>query len=174
MRSYPTGMPAAIKAETSFQLVDPLVSTQSDNGQTRWDRRFTSVPASTPVKWIFTDSQCQAFQAWYRDQLRDGAEWFEMPLRSPVGRRMEQCHFTRAYSGPTRLGFNRWVVTAQLLLREMPLTFPGWGEFPEFILGASIIDFALNEEWPLYNPSNLLTEDGDRLTTEDGDPLELE
>lgn len=149
LKQYPASLPPPLKGDRAFQLVDPLVSTASDNGQTRWDRRFTVTPASTPVSWIFTDIQAAAFTAWYADSLRDGAEWFEMPIRSPIGREVEQCHFVSAYSGPERLGYDRWRVTASLVLRQMPRFPPGWGEFPEFILEASTIDVALNDKWPL-------------------------
>lgn len=149
LKQYPVNLPAALKGDRSFQMVDPLVASTSENGQTRWDRRFTATPATTPVSWIFTNLECQAFQAWYRDQLRDGADWFEMPLRSPMGRMTEQCHFVQAYSGPEPAGYDRWRVSANLVLRRMPMHPPGWGAFPDFILGSDIIDRALNEKWPL-------------------------
>lgn len=147
---YPTGLPAPLKADRSFQMVDPLVSSASDNGQTRWDRRFTDVPTATPVSWIFTDQQCSAFEAWYRDVLRDGAEWFEMPLTTAVGREPRECHFLAAYSGPERLGPDRWRITADITLRRRPLLPPGWGNFPEYILNSCVIDIALNLLWPQY------------------------
>lgn len=149
MRKYPSLLPAALKGDRAFQLVDPLVSSSSENGQTRWDRRFTATPASTPVSWIFTDVQAQAFQAWYRDQLRDGAEWFEMPIRSPIGREVEQCHFVAAYGGPERLGYDRWQFTANLVLRRMPLPPMGEGEFPDDIVYSEIFDLTINREWPI-------------------------
>lgn len=149
LKQYPASLPPPLKGDRAFQLVDPLVSSSSENGQTRWDRRFTATPASTPVTWIFTDAQAQAFQAWYRDQLRDGAEWFEMPLRSPIGREVEQCHFVAAYAGPVRSGYDRWRVTANLVLRRMPLPPMGEGEFPDDIVYSEIFDLTINREWPL-------------------------
>ncbi|WP_456010717.1 hypothetical protein [Escherichia coli] len=47
---------------------------------------------------------------------------------------------------PTVLGF--WKFTAALELWERPILPPVWGNFPEFIVGQSIIDYALNKEWP--------------------------
>lgn len=148
LKKYPVNLPAALKGDRAFQLVDPLVSSASENGQTRWDRRFTATPASTPVSWIFTNLECQAFQAWYRDQLRDGAEWFEMPLRSPMGRLTEQCHFLQAYSGPEPVGFDRWRISANMVLRRMPLPPLYEGDFPDDILYSELFDRTLNIEWP--------------------------
>lgn len=151
MLKYPASLPAPLKSDRSFQMVDPLVSTPFDSGQTRWDRQFTDVPTATPVSFIFSDVQCQAFEAWYRDVLRDGAEWFEMPLRTPVGRSEEQVHFVKGYSGPERMGFDRWRISASLILRRRPIPAPGSGEFPDFILMSSIFDTAVNEYWPDHN-----------------------
>lgn len=149
MLKYPQGLPAPLKADRAFQMVDPLVSTPFDSGQTRWDRQFTDVPTATPISFIFSDVQCMAFEAWYRDALKDGANWFTIPLRSAVGRNEEVAHFAKAYSGPERLGFDRWRITATIVLRRRPIPAPGWGEFPEFLLEADVIDKAINREWPL-------------------------
>lgn len=148
LKQYPSVLPAPLKGDRSFQMVDPLVSTSSDNGQTRWDRRFTDVPTATPVSWILSDLQAQVFEAWYRDVIRDGADWFEMPLRSPVGRRVEQCHFVSAYSGPVRSGYDRWRFDAQIVLRRRPLPDVGEGNFPEDILTSELFDKTINLEWP--------------------------
>lgn len=148
LKKYPAGLPAPLKADRSFQMVEPLVSTSSDNGQTRWVRRFTDVPTATPVSWIFNDLQCQAFQSWYAGPLRDGAEWFEMPLTSDLGRRVEQCHFVSAYSGPKRLGYDRWQIEGQIVLRRRPLSGNNDGFFPEDVLTSEIFDRTINLEWP--------------------------
>lgn len=148
---YPDSLPPPLKADRAFQMVDPLVSTPFDSGQTRWDRQFTDVPTATPVSFIFTDVQCTAFQAWYRDVLKDGARWFLLPLRSPMGRLSEEVHFVKGYSGPHRKGYDRWEVNADLVLRRIPLPPPGSGEFPDFILFASIFDVAINAYWPDHN-----------------------
>ncbi|MCY1440779.1 hypothetical protein D9M71_570640 [compost metagenome] len=148
MPKYPDSLPRPLKADRAFEMIDPLVATPFDSGQTRWDRRFTDVPTETPVSFIFNDAQCQAFQAWYRDQLADGALWFDMPLRSPIGRRDEQCHFVRGYSGPRRLGFDRWRVEAMLRLRRIPLPPMGEGNFPDDIVYSELFDLTINREMP--------------------------
>lgn len=148
MRKYPSMLPAALKGNRDFQMVDPLVSTPSDNGQTRWDRRFTDVPTATPVTWILSDLECQIFQVWFRDQLRDGAEWFEMPITSDLGRQVEQCHFVSAYSGPSRFGYDKWKIAGQITLRRRPLLGPDEGFYPEEIFYSDIFDRTINTEWP--------------------------
>lgn len=148
MHKYPDSLPAPQKMDRSFQMVDPLVSTPFDSGQTRWDRQFTDVPTATPVSFIFTDLQCQAFQAWYRDVLKDGMLWFKLPLRTPIGLNDEEVHFIKGYSGPTRMGYDRWQITANILLRRQPLPAMGEGEFPEDILFSELFDLTINRELP--------------------------
>jgi len=150
MLKYPASLPVAQKADRAYQMVDPLVSTPFDNGQTRWDRQFSDVPYSTPVSWIFTDAELALFRTWYTNILNWGVEWFEMPLAAEDGREVRECHFVQGYSGPQRLTFDRWKVTANLVLRRLPTIDPDWLELPEFWLppGRSIFDNAINNLWP--------------------------
>lgn len=148
MPRYPDSLPPPLKQGRAFQMIDPLVSTPFDSGQMRWDRQFTDVPTETPVAFIFTDAQAQAFEAWYRDQLNSGALWFDLPLKSPVGRRDEQAHFLRGYAGPMRHGYDRWRFEAVIRLRRMPLPPMGEGNFPDDIVYSELFDQTINQEWP--------------------------
>lgn len=150
LESYPSALPAAQKASTAFQMVDPLVSTPFDSGQTRWDRRFTDVPFATPVTWIFNNQQCALFRTWYRNSINLGADWFEMPIASDDDREVRECHFVQGYTGPQRVGFDRWRVTANLVLRRLPEPDPDWLLEPEFFLDPCRLDIAINWEKPQY------------------------
>lgn len=176
MLKYPDFLPVARKSDRAYQMVDPLESTTSDNGQTRWDRKFTDVPVSTPVHWILTDAECAMFRTWYANVLRWGAEWFEMPLAADDGREVRECHFVTGYAGPIRQGYDRWRIDANLVLRRLPTIDPDWLLLPEywFAPGNSIFDRAINRVWPLYTARTLLTEDGQTITTEDGQALTTE
>ena len=176
LKQYPASLPPARKGDRSYQMVDPLVSSASENGQTRWDRRFTDTPYSTPVHWIFTNAECALFRTWYKNVIRSGADWFEMPLAADDGREIRECHFVQAFAGPERFGYDRWKVTANLVLRRLPEIDPDWLLLPEFWLppGPSIFDIAINVKWPLYTTRTLGTEDGRVLTTENDVPLTSE
>ena len=151
LEKYPESLPAPLKADRAFQMVDPLVSTPFDSGQTRWDRQFTDVPTATPVSWIFSDAQCAVFRTWYQNRINLGADWFEMTMASDDGREVRECHFVKAYAGPERLGFNRWRISASLLLRRLPTIDPEWIELPEYWepRGRAILDLALSRYWPI-------------------------
>jgi hypothetical protein len=146
---YPEGLPRGLHSGRKYQLVSPLQRSELDSGRARQRRRFTSVPEGVSVSWLFNDSQGQAFEAWWRDQLIDGSVWFECPLGHPLGYDLYTCRFTGVYQGPTRVGPNLWSYSGELELRERAALETGWGEFPEFILESSILDYAINRELPL-------------------------
>jgi hypothetical protein len=151
LKQYPSTLPAAQKMDRAFQMVDPLVSSASSNGQTRWDRQFTDTPTATPVSWVFEDWQCALFRTWYKNTIHAGADWFEMQLKAPEGGELRECHFVQGYAGPERFGYGHWKITANLVLRRLPEIDPGWLDLPEFWdpRGRSIFDISLNSFWPL-------------------------
>lgn len=148
---YPASLPRGRHSGRSYQLVSPLLRSEMTSGRAMQRRKFTSVPQAASINWFFNDLEGQAFEAWWRDQLRDGAKWFECPLDTPMGYRDYTCRFTGVYSGPTRLGPDLWGYSAELELRDRAVPPVGSGEFPDYILHASIFDIAVNEYWPDHN-----------------------
>lgn len=146
---YPEGLPRGLHSGRKYQLVSPLMRTELSSGRARQRRRFTSVPEAVSVSWFFNGAQGQAFEAWWRDSLIDGSIWFECPLDHPLGYDLYTCRFTGPYDGPTRVGPDLWGYSGELEIRERIALYVGWGEFPEFIIDQSIIDLAINREWPL-------------------------
>jgi hypothetical protein len=145
---YPQGLPRGRHSGRSYQLVSPLLRSNLVSGRAMQRRRFTSVPQGASINWFFTDIQGQTFEAWWRDQLKDGAQWFECPLDTPMGYANYTCRFTDVYSGPSRAGPNLWAYSAELELRNRAAPDAGEGEFPEDILLSGIFDLTINVEWP--------------------------
>lgn len=148
--SYPQDyLPIPLQEGFGMKPVSPLLRTELTTGRARQRRLYTSTPTQATVAWLLTDTEAQLFEAWYRDAIMDGAYWFNMPLRSPLGNTDDYvCRFVDIYEGPTIEGGNYWRFTATLELWERPILPPGWGEFPDYIINSSIIDIALNREWP--------------------------
>lgn len=85
---YPADvLPGPLKDGFGMKPKSPVKITELVTGRKRIRRGYTSVPTETDVAWIFTDAQAQAFEAWYRDVLKDGSAWFNMPLLTPVGQK---------------------------------------------------------------------------------------
>lgn len=100
------------------------------------------------ITWLFTDAQGQAFEAWWRDQLVDGAQWFQVLLKTPLGVTPHLCRFTGPYEGPSLVGPNLWTYSGELELRERAVLPVGEGLFPEDILYTELFDLTINREWP--------------------------
>lgn len=145
---YPAGLPRGRHSGRSYQLVSPLLRSDLVSGRAIQRRRFTSVPQGANINWLFNNVQGQAFEAWWRDQLKDGAQWFECPLDTPMGYSLYTCRFTDVYKGPSRAGPNLWAYSAELELRERAVPPVGEGEFPEDILYSELLDLTINQEWP--------------------------
>lgn len=145
---YPAGLPAPLLGERSVSHVSPFMRTTMASGRARQRRTFTSVPSMQSVSFIMSSVQATAFEAWFRDAIQDGAEWFNCRLKTPLGLNEYVCRFADIYQGPTPLGPTLWRIAATLEIFERPLMPPGWGQFPDLILGSNLIDLALNKYWP--------------------------
>lgn len=142
-------LPLPLMEGYGLKPISPLLRTQLVSGRARQRRQYTSTPTQATVKWTFkTDGESQLFEAWFRDALKDGVAWFNMKLHTPMGLEFYKCRFTDIYEGPTLIPPKYFQFSATLELWERPLLPPGWGEFPDFVVNSSILDIAVNREWP--------------------------
>jgi hypothetical protein len=85
--NYPNDyLPIPLQEGFGLKPVSPLLRTELTSGRARQRRLYTSTPTQATVAWLFTDPEAQLFEAWFRDTIKDGADWFNMPLRSPLNR----------------------------------------------------------------------------------------
>lgn len=146
---YPEGLPCALREGYSLKSVSPLVRTEMQSGRARQRRKFTSVPTMARVSWLMDTLQAQLFETWWEGVLVSGSQWFDMPLRTPIGIRTYMARFTDIYDGPLLTGTDLWKFTAELELRDRPILSGDWGLYaPEFVLLQDIFDLAMNREWP--------------------------
>ena len=145
---YPKSLPLPLREGYGFTPVSPIRRSNKVSGRSVQRRLYKSVPTVAAVRWIFSDAQALAFEAWFEDQLVSGSQWFECPLKVPGGIGTYKARFTDIYEGPVLVGVSRWSFSASLELWERPILKGGWGHFPEIVVGAPIIDWAINKEWP--------------------------
>lgn len=145
---YPASLPLGLRNGRTYQLVSPLQRSQLASGRAIQRRKFTSVPQGASVQWLFSDAEGQAFEAWWRDALKDGASWFECQLRTPMGLQYHTCRFTGVYSGPSFVGRDLWSYSAELELRFRAAPPVGEGLFPDDIVYSKLLDRTINIEWP--------------------------
>ena len=126
---YPhDSLPMPLQEGYGFQPVSPLKRTQLTTGRARQRRAYTSTPTQASITWFMeTDAQ------------------------TPAGIKFYKCRFTDIYQGPVLVAPIYWKYTATLELWERPLAPAPWGNYPEWIVGSSLLDIALNKEWPKHD-----------------------
>lgn len=147
---YPSTLPTPSRDGYALQHVSPFSRTPMRTGRARQRRTFQSVPSEVGLTFTFREPEAQVFEGWFAYDITDGADWFNIDLKTPVGNLAPyECRFMEMYSGPELFGLDLWRYTARVEIRERPILAKDWYEFgQEFILGASIIDIAINDKWP--------------------------
>lgn len=146
---YPAGLPGPLLDGYALDTVSPLQRTQMDSGRARQRRRFTSVPVIAQVGWTLTRPQAQVFEGWFKWILKDGAEWFEVELNTPMGYKPYICRFTEIYNGPIPFAVFEYSYTAQLEIKERPTLSEDFILFgQDYVLNSDLFDIAMNQEWP--------------------------
>tara|TARA_R100000781_G_scaffold110309_2_gene75677 strand:+ start:4049 stop:4513 length:465 start_codon:yes stop_codon:yes gene_type:complete len=147
---YPAELPTPQRSGYAIQHASPFMRTEMSTGRARQRRAFTSVPSSVELQWLLTNAQAQIFEAWFAYDITDGADWFNLALTTPVGRlEFYECRFAAMYDGPALVGLDYWRYTAKVEIRKRPILPKDWYLIGrEFVLGADIIDQAINREWP--------------------------
>ena len=146
--SWPTQLPLPEQSGYAIQHVSPTQRTQMVSGRARQRRVYTSVPSNVAVQWFLTEQQAQLFEAFFRYAITDGADWFLLPLKTPMFTGDYECRFTGIYEGPTLTAFNKWTVSATIEIRERQTLDSGFAYAPEHVIDQSIIDIAVNQLWP--------------------------
>lgn len=147
--NYPAYLPWPQREGYELNPISPFRRTTMQDGRARQRRVFSSVPVMVSVNWVFTsDAQAALFEYFFKVNLKDGVEWFNCPLRTPVGAKMYLCRFTEIYSGVAPVGLCGWQASATLEIFERPILPSDQADFPEYLLNADIFDIAMNEKWP--------------------------
>lgn len=147
--NFPAGLRGPLRETHTMTPVQPFMRTQMASGRARQRRLFQNVPTVASFSWIFNDTEALIFEAWFRDEIHDGTDWFNVNYRLPGGVRSVVARFTQMYQGPNLTALNHHGYSAQLEFYERPIALPPpWGQFPDFIRYANIIDLAVNREWP--------------------------
>ena len=146
--SWPTQLPLPEQSGYAIQHVSPLQRTQMVSGRARQRRVYTSVPSNVAVQWFLTEQQAQLFEAFFRYAITDGADWFLLPLKTPMFTGDYECRFTGIYEGPVLIAYDKWTVSATIEIKERQTLDSIWLQTPQYIADQSIIDIAVNDLWP--------------------------
>ena len=145
---WPTQLPLPEQSGYAIQHVSPTQRTTMVSGRARQRRVYTSVPSNVAVQWFLTEQQAQLFEAFFRYSIADGADWFLLPLKTPMFTGDYECRFTGIYEGPVLIAYDKWTVSATIEIKERQTIGALWLYAPQYVIDSSIIDVALNDLWP--------------------------
>lgn len=114
---WPETLPCPQYEGRACQVVDPTIRTDFASGRSRVRRAFTSVPVAQTVEWKMTRAQAVEFERFFREDLKDGSEWFSMEMVLPQGKGPWAFRFVSIYEGPVLVGApdtGVWVYRAEL------------------------------------------------------------
>jgi hypothetical protein len=112
MPAWPASLPQPLRAGYQLQPMDTAARTDMDAGKKRIRNRYTRTPTTVPVNWVFNDLQMAIFEAWYAQQIANGAGSFSINLKNGYGRQS----VTAKFSGPYTAAMDGtvWKVSASL------------------------------------------------------------
>lgn len=118
--TWPATLPLPTVEGYSVHPGEAVLRTEMEAGPARQRRRFTQVPSRIGVRWVFRREQFALFEAWYRWQAKEGAEWFAIDLLGGLGLVEHEARFTRQFESRLKNAL-LWEVTSELEIRERPV-----------------------------------------------------
>ena len=135
---------------------EAVIRTDMESGAARSRRRFSQTPARVSVRWNLRPLTYAIFESWFKHEILDGAEWFELPLLAGIGMATTQARFTKAYQAKL-VRKNQWEVTGELEIRNRPTLTQGAlgilldSELEDLQRSADNFDILVNQHLPTEN-----------------------
>lgn len=114
MATWPASLPPPVITGFNGSPVQTFVRTEFYAGPPRQRQRFTNTPEEISLNWKFKPVEMAAFCAFWLD-IRNGADWFSMPMDLGDGARAYDTRFRQPYKYQAA-GIN-WIVTAEIEVR---------------------------------------------------------
>lgn len=117
---FPSTLPKASMQGYAYTPGSNLIRTDMEVGAAKVRRRFVSVPTDVSATWTFTLAELGTFEKFFREQLFDGAAWFQIPVVNGAGETLCTARFKQAYQAETQAREDVWRVSATLEVMNMP------------------------------------------------------
>ena len=152
MIEYPAELAYPDLSGYSLEHAPNLSRTTMVSGRARQRRKYTSVPSFVTLSWGMPQKEFELFEAWFRWELKEGQEWFTGWAQTGGITTQTVMRFVGSDSGPAYTarmnGPDYWSISCRLEIREKQTFADGWQHLPQYILFPSILDMAINREWP--------------------------
>lgn len=112
--NFPSTLPNVMMSSYSLKPMKNVTRTEMEAGPARTRRRYISVPTEVKAEWRLTLAELQVFQAFYRDEIFDGAAWFNIKAVDGRGEATYKARFREPYEASTEAREHLWSVTAAL------------------------------------------------------------
>ncbi len=116
---FPKRLPYPTVEGYSIRPDEAIIRTDMESGPARQRRRYTQTPSKIAVKWIMNPEQFCLFEAWYKYQAKEGAEWFVISLLGGIGLTKQDARFTQQFEASLIAG-RLWQITSELEIRDRP------------------------------------------------------
>ena len=152
MIEYPAELPYPDLSGYALEHAPNLTRTPMQSGRARQRRKYTSVPSFVTLSWGMPQKEFELFEAWFRWELKEGQEWFTGWAQTGGPTTQTVMRFVGSDNAPpytARMdGPDYWSISCRLEIREKQTFADGWQHLPQYILFPSILDMAINREWP--------------------------
>jgi hypothetical protein len=112
MPAWPASLPKPLLSGYQLQPLDTAIRTDMDAGKKRTRNRYTRTPTAVPCAWVFSDLQMAIFEAWYAQQIANGAAAFTLTLKNGYAAQTVTAKFSGPYTAAP--DGRRWHVSATL------------------------------------------------------------
>lgn len=120
MATWPITLPNPTR-KYSLKPVNPVARTNMEGGPARQRRIYSQAPTDIYVTWEFTDSELAIFEKFHKNDIFDGASWFDgITLANGQGLTSYTARFKNMWDS-SYIGFDKWAVSAVLEVNERPL-----------------------------------------------------
>jgi len=114
MAAWPSNFPEPLLEGYGFKPDENVIRTDFEAGAARQRRRFTAIGKRVRAAFLFdSDALMDTFREFWRDDIEDGAAWFEMGLPLGAGLTTLGVRFVGVYEAHP-LGGGLWRVSGEI------------------------------------------------------------
>ncbi|WP_455275136.1 hypothetical protein [Ralstonia thomasii] len=139
--AWPDLLPAPLAGGYSYQPQASFIRTNMDSGLARQRRRFTRIPSTVSVAWVFTQEQLALFEGFVHYDISDGADWFSAKIANGQELQTVKARMTTAPKVDL-IEPGIWHVSVQMETIDMPMAtadqYAALRDFGEDVLHADV------------------------------------
>lgn len=115
---FPTTLLPAPSFAFSINTQSAITRTTIQGGKARQRRRTRKPTNLVTATWELDSTQISIFRSWFEDALKNGENWFTIPLKLSRSSKIFQMRFTQGYT-TNHVPVNNWSVNASLEIDDL-------------------------------------------------------